>query len=48
MIPQNKYFKTTLEEMLEPQITETRTGMEIVDEVVAKTGIKIVDYKTAD
>ena len=47
MLPQNKYFKTTLEEMLEPQNIDTRTGLEIVDEVIAKTGIKIKDYKPA-
>lgn len=30
--------------MLEPQNIDTRTGEEIVAEVVAKTGIKIIDY----
>lgn len=40
MIPQNKYFKTTLEEMLEPQVVETRTAEEITNEVMKKTGIR--------
>ena len=34
--------------MLEPQNTDIRTGEEILADVIAKTGIKIEDYKPAD
>ena len=40
MIPQNKYFKDTLSDWLEPKKADNRTAEEITIEVMKKTGIR--------
>lgn len=42
-IPQNKYYTTTLYEMVEPQEIDGRTVEEITQEVIEKTGIILLD-----
>ena len=41
--PQRKYISKTIDEWLNPQPEEKRTGEEIVNEVLNKTGIKLTE-----
>ena len=43
MIPQNKYYKETLSDWLNPKPVDTRTAEDITNEVIKKTGIKLID-----
>lgn len=43
LIPQNKYYKETLNDWINPKPADTRTAEDITREVIQKTGIRLVD-----
>ena len=43
LIPQNKYYQTTLMDMLEPVPIDYRTAEDITEDVIEKTGIVLLD-----